>query len=133
MSRNILIIEDEFLIAAGVEDAIHDFGDRCVGIASDAESALSLASSDVDIALVDVNLADGRTGPGLGEKLATLFGITVIFLTANPEQVSGGVRGALAAVPKPVSPQMLREILDWASAKKAGRSYAPPSRVLAFA
>ena len=132
MSQNILIIEDEFLIAADIECGIQELGHCSAGIAGCMETALSLASPDIDIALVDVNLADGRTGPGIGEKLARLFGVSVIFLTANPEQVASGIKGALGVVSKPVSLSMLREILDYAIAARSGGRPPVPARMKAF-
>lgn len=56
----ILIIEDEFLIAAEMEAVIEDLGHQSAGIADTLETAMQKASADVDVALVDVN---SRTAP----------------------------------------------------------------------
>lgn len=53
-------------------------------------SAMEKASAAIDLALVDVNLMDGATGPLIAEKLASEFGIEVVFVTANPTQFGGG-------------------------------------------
>lgn len=131
--NTILIVEDEFLIAASLEDMVQELGYRSVGIADDQSSALALASEEIDIALVDVNLADGASGPHIGKQLADLFGISVVFVTANPEQVADGVPGALGVVSKPVSSSSLSQVLDYASAAKAGKTPAPPSNMRVFA
>ncbi|WP_156170877.1 hypothetical protein [Croceicoccus naphthovorans] len=54
------------------------------------QSALAKASDAIDVALVDVNLADGATGPRIGEKLAADFGIEVIFVTPIPHNSAKG-------------------------------------------
>jgi hypothetical protein len=47
-------------------------------------------AAKADIALVDVNLVDGPTGPEIGRDLARR-GCSVIFMTGNPECVENGV------------------------------------------
>ena len=78
MPTTILIVEDEFLIAVEMEAVVHDLGHESAGIADDMQSALAKASDAIDVALVDVNLADGATGPRIGEKLAADFGICAV-------------------------------------------------------
>ncbi|WP_156170616.1 hypothetical protein [Croceicoccus naphthovorans] len=58
MPTTILIVEDEFLIAVEMEAVVHDLGHESAGIADDMQSALAKASDAIDVALVDVNLAD---------------------------------------------------------------------------
>ena len=70
MPTTILIVEDEFLIAVEMEAVVHDLGHESAGIADDMESALAKASEAIDVALVDVNLADGATGPRIGRGSA---------------------------------------------------------------
>ena len=132
MSSNILIVEDEFLIAIAMEQVLEDLGHSTVGIADDMNSALTLASADIDFALVDVNLADGATGPLIGERLASDFGIGVVFVTANPAQLGDGVAGALGAVEKPLDVNTLAEVLDFALACSRGEHPAPPPRLRLF-
>src|SRR6478735_7558760 len=61
MSFNVLIVEDQPLVALNLQDTIEELGHRPVGIASNMYQALMLAT-DADMALVDVNLEDGPTG-----------------------------------------------------------------------
>lgn len=132
MTSSVLIVEDEFLIAIEMEEVIRDLGYHSVGTANDLTSAFSLASEEVDIALVDVNLADGATGPEIGARLAREYGIQVIFVTANPTQLSGGVAGALGAVEKPVDLRVLDDVLEFAVANKHGLTPTPPPRLQVF-
>lgn len=60
----ILIIEDELVIAIHVETSLSEEGHQVVGIAREAEAALGLAQRlRPDLALVDVHLVDGESGP----------------------------------------------------------------------
>ncbi|CDM61576.1 MULTISPECIES: response regulator [Rhizobium] len=113
--QSVLIVEDEFLIALDLESTIKDMGLNVAGVARDKEQALTLAPL-ADIAFVDVNLADGATGPEIGQRLVEEFGVTVVFMTGNPEAVVGRVEGALDILSKPATPSIvqtsLRHALD---------------------
>lgn len=54
----VLVVEDEMLVSMLVEDMLADFGCSVVGPAPDFDEAMALArSSEIDAALLDVNLA----------------------------------------------------------------------------
>lgn len=133
MPTTILIVEDEILIAIEMEMVIEDLGYRSAGIADDMRSALKKASSEIDVALVDLNLADGATGPAIGERLAREFGMEVVFVTANPAQLGDGVEGALGALEKPVDVAVLKDVLDYVIAHRSGEEVDPPKRLRLFA
>jgi CheY-like chemotaxis protein len=68
----------------------------------DTAGALAIAEQDrPELALVDINLLDGMTGPDIARRLIKDHGTAVVFLTANPEQIPDGFAGALGAVSKP--------------------------------
>lgn len=133
MPTTILIVEDEILIAIEMEEVVKDLGHRSAGIADDMCSAMAKASSEVDVALVDLNLADGATGPAIGERLAREFGMEIVFVTANPAQLGDGVEGTLGALEKPVDVSILREVLDYVIAHRDGKEVEPPKRLRLFA
>lgn len=54
-----------------------------------------------DAALVDLRLADGPSGGSLARRLMDRFGIKVIFVTGNPNEVGYGLDGAVDIVVKP--------------------------------
>lgn len=132
MPSNILIVEDEILIALEMEAVVGELGHKSAGIADDMASAMAAASTDIDVALVDVNLADGATGRLIGERLAREFGIQVVFVTANPEQLGDGVDGALGALEKPVDLAILKEVLDFVICRGEGKDIDPPERLMLF-
>ena len=132
MPVSILIVEDEILIAVEMEEVIKDLGHQSAGIADNMASVIAIASEAIDVALVDVNLVDGATGPAIGQKLTTDFGIEVIFVTANPAQLGDGIDGAIGALEKPVDLSILREVLDYTLALRRGESIEPPKRLRLF-
>lgn len=105
MGTSVLIVEGEFLAAIDLSHRIDEFGYACVGIAPDQRSALELAGRHpVDVALVDINLRDGPTGPARAEALTTQFGATAVFVTGNIG-MAPCIAGCLGAIGKPVPPR----------------------------
>jgi CheY-like chemotaxis protein len=96
----ILIVEDEIFLAMDIENILQGGGYRVVGIAADRAEAMA-AAKDAKIAFVDVNLRDGPTGPAIARDLADQYGITVVYVTANPAPILTRARGALGVVAKP--------------------------------
>ena len=75
----ILVVEDNALIAMEHEMLIEDLGHDCVAIASNSVRALEAARTEApDLALVDLGLADGWTGP------AYASGLTGVDLLGRP-------------------------------------------------
>jgi len=131
MNQRVLIVEDQFLIALDVAETVEAMGMKVAGFASASKHALALGAY-ADIALVDVNLADGRTGPEIGRKLAEDYGITVIFMTANPEDVGDGVKGSLGVLTKPVMPHVVEQTIDYAVANRLGGMAIVPRELRVF-
>ena len=129
---DILIVEDEILIAMEMEAVVMDLGYRCAGIADDMTSAMAIAQDKIDIALVDVNLSDGATGPEIGARLANECSAEVVFITANPSQLGNGISGTVGALEKPLDLALLGELLEYLLAVRQGQPAEPPSRLVIF-
>ena len=81
--RRALIVEDEFMIALDLEDAMSALGFDVCGLASSDRTARSLAmSKDPDIVLMDVCLEGGREGIEPARWLREVCGASVVFVTA---------------------------------------------------
>ncbi|MGR9453565.1 response regulator [Rhizobium leguminosarum] len=132
MKQRVLIVEDEFLIALDLEATVEGMGMQVAGLANDCEQALRLAPL-ADIAFVDVNLADGPTGPEIGRRLAQEHGIAVVFMTGNPEMVADGVKGAVGVVQKPVMPSVVEQLVKYLAARRVGMFAVVPSQMTVFA
>ena len=126
---NILIVEDEPLLAMMVEDAVSELGFNVVGIAASREELPPF--SNVDVGLVDCNLLDGPTGPDIGRELAAA-GVTVVFMTANPEILGDGVPKALGVISKPMLALELATMIQFAVDSRAGETAVAPARFRAF-
>lgn len=129
MTARILIIEDEALVAMELRFVLEDLGYVVVGAAPDARTARALASrGGVELALVDIHLSDGATGVGLGQELGEDFGVTVLYMTANPGMVSHGVPGTMGVLTKPTDEGCVREAVEYALHLRRGEpaSLIPP-------
>lgn len=132
MSCKVLLVEDEILVAMEFENLLLDLGHEPVGIAADSRQALALAN-EAEVAFVDLNLIDGPTGAELGRALAGC-GVTVVYMTANPEQLGQGVAGTVGVIAKPADNAELRQVIDYAIAvrHKAEATARPPRRLKLF-
>ncbi len=129
-----MIVEDQALLAMELELVLGETGCDVVGSAMDRAGALAMAEAErPDLALVDINLLDGMTGPAIAEHLVNAYGTTVIFLTANPEQIPEGFAGALGAVSKPFDEATIRDAVVFARGFIRSRTLAEPPRRLRLA
>jgi DNA-binding response OmpR family regulator len=132
MSAKILIVEDEMLVAAELEAILEDLGHQPAGIAPDLDSAMALADRSVDLALVDLNLRDGLTGPEIGRRLCEQCNTTVLFITANPGLLGEGIAGTVGVLAKPTSEIEVERAVDYALRVRKGERAAPPAGLRAF-
>ncbi|KAA0695782.1 response regulator [Neorhizobium sp. P12A] len=123
----ILIVEDEFLIAMDVEDAVRSLGHYILGPVGTLDDAKAVGS-DADVALVDVRLRDGVTGPAIADHLHER-GVTVIFTTGNPEAVIDS-KSAIGILPKPYDPHAVNSAIEYAVSRREGRNPAVPRGML---
>lgn len=79
----ILIVEDEALIAAEIEMTLVRMGYRIAGKARNGDLALDLlASSQPDLALLDINIKGSRSGIDLANIIRQKYSFPFVFLTA---------------------------------------------------
>jgi DNA-binding response OmpR family regulator len=126
MSARILIVEDEMLVALELQSILLDLDYEVVGIAPDLATAQGYFGQEIDLALVDLNLRDGLTGPQIGATLGS-SGVTVLFVTANPRLLGQGISGAIGVITKPTDEAMVASAVAFALAVRSGRpAKAPP-------
>lgn len=79
-NKRILIVEDEFIVAAMAEDMLCDLGATVVGPAGTIARGLSLAETEpLDAALLDVNMNGERIDPVVEALMAR--GVPFVFAT----------------------------------------------------
>jgi DNA-directed RNA polymerase specialized sigma24 family protein/CheY-like chemotaxis protein len=90
---DVLIIEDEPLIALDLQAVVEDLGHRVVDVArTHKEAVAAIARFKPGLILADIQLADGSSGlEAVNEILGTLE-VPVIFITAYPERFLTGSR-----------------------------------------
>jgi DNA-binding NarL/FixJ family response regulator len=80
----IVIVEDDFLVAAQMEAALADAGFEVVGVAASADEALQLAvSQHPAVVVMDVRLDGPRDGIDAALELFRVHEIRCIFATAH--------------------------------------------------
>ncbi len=109
--KRILVVEDEAIIAAFVEDLLLELGATVVGPAYSVTQGLTLATSgSIDAALLDVNVRDESIAPvrdALRER-----GIPVVFATGYGQDRSRDVTGGFIVVDKPYSKDRIARALS---------------------
>ena len=128
----VLIVEDDPLVALDEAQTVESLGHHVIGVAAEAMEAAALVRDHrPNIALLDVNLADGATGPLLCAWLVETYGIPVVFVTGSPEQLPPGFAGALGCVVKPYATHVLEAALSFADRHGAAPDAPPPKGMLA--
>lgn len=108
----IFYLEDNPLIVFHIEAMIEDMGHIFAGsAASFAELRAEFDSLDMDGALVDIDLADGRTGPDAAAWLQER-GIASIFVTGQVDVAAEHSGVALGTISKPVLDEALAKNLE---------------------
>jgi CheY-like chemotaxis protein len=130
IATNVLIIEDEALIALDLEGLVENLGHRVIGVARTRSQAIQMAQKErPGLVLADIQLADGSSGLDAVNDLLNSFEVPVIFITAYPERFLTGERPEPAfLVSKPYQPATVSALVSQALffernavAKKHGR------------
>jgi len=124
----VLIVEDEALLAEELDCLVRDAGLRDIGRAMSAAEAVELACTlTPDLALVDVHLKDGPTGVEAARLIAEDCGAVVLFMTANVRRLPEDFAGACGVIGKPYSEQAVRTALRYLeTCLRDGRAPGPP-------
>ena len=115
-ATNILIIEDEALIAMDLQSLVENLGHEVQGIARTRAEAVAIAKNkDLGLILADIQLADGSSGLDAVNDLLNTFEVPVIFITAYPERFLTGMRPEPAfLITKPYQPAMVSAVISQA-------------------
>ncbi len=93
ITTDVLIIEDEALIALDLEALVENLGHKVIGIARTRSEAVTIARTNAPgLILADIQLADGSSGLDAVNDLLNTFEVPVIFVTAYPERFLTGER-----------------------------------------
>jgi DNA-directed RNA polymerase specialized sigma24 family protein/CheY-like chemotaxis protein len=116
ISTDVLIIEDEPLVAMDLEAVMQEIGHMVLGIATTRDEAAKLAEQHrPGLVLADIQLADGSSGLDAVNDMLAAFEAPVIFITAFPERLLTGERPEPAfLITKPFDPNVVKAIASQA-------------------
>jgi CheY-like chemotaxis protein len=93
LATDVVIIEDEPLIALDLERLVTSLGHRVVKIARTERQAIeAVKRARPGLILADIQLADGSSGLDAVNEILRTFSVPVIFVTAYPQRLLTGTR-----------------------------------------
>jgi CheY-like chemotaxis protein len=116
LATDVLIIEDEPIIALDLTRLVLDLGHRVTGVAATRDEAVALARrTSPGLVLADIRLADGSSGMDAANDILLSFDIPVIFITAFPEHLLTGERPEPAfLITKPFREEAVKALIGQA-------------------
>ena len=116
VATEIMIIEDEPLIAMDIEQLVESLGHKVVSVARTHKEAVSMfAKTQPRMILADIQLADGSSGIDAVNDILNTHSVPVIFITAFPERLLTGERPEPTfLVTKPFNPDMVKALISQA-------------------
>jgi DNA-directed RNA polymerase specialized sigma24 family protein len=116
VATEIMIIEDEPLIAMDIEQLVESLGHKVVSVARTHKEAVNLfRQTQPKMILADIQLADGSSGIDAVNDILNTHSVPVIFITAFPERLLTGERPEPTfLVTKPFNPDMVKALISQA-------------------
>ncbi len=108
-ATDVLIIEDEPIIAMDIEELVQSCGHNVVGVASTEAEAVEIAErTRPGLILADINLGSGGDGTTAVSRIMRHHYAPVIFVTAYPERLlTGEALEPAFVITKPFEPMTL--------------------------
>lgn len=86
---NILIVDDELLIAEMIREMLEELNYSIVGIAKNYNQAITyLTEGKVDLAILDINLSEQKDGIDLATEIQNNYQIPYIYLTSYSDPIT---------------------------------------------
>jgi DNA-directed RNA polymerase specialized sigma24 family protein len=116
VATDVMIIEDEPIIAMDLEALVESLGHRVVGVARTEKEAVELAAvKRPGLILADIQLADGSSGIDAVNNILKSAAVPVVFITAFPERLLTGEKPEPAfLITKPFMPDMVKAVVSQA-------------------
>ncbi|TDW61531.1 response regulator receiver domain-containing protein [Novosphingobium sp. PhB55] len=102
---NVLIVEDEILLAMDIEAIVEDNGHRVLAEVASLKDVEALPDDiDPQLALVDIHLANGSNGLDVCQVIQRRWPeALIVFVTANVAKIPEDFLGAHGVIAKPFS------------------------------
>ncbi|MEO8811857.1 MAG: response regulator [Caulobacteraceae bacterium] len=116
LATDVLIIEDEPVIAADIEALVRELGHAVTGIAATRDEAIeAVGRARPGLVLADIQLADGSSGIDAVKDILAKIDVPVIFITAFPERLLTGERPEPTfLITKPFQPETVKAAIGQA-------------------
>jgi len=116
IATDVLIIEDEPIIAMDLESLVTSLGHSVSAVArTHREAVAAVKQHKPGLVLADVQLADGSSGLDAVNEILSSYDMPVIFVTAYPERLLTGERPEPTyLITKPFQTETLRAVIDQA-------------------
>ena len=116
VATDILIIEDEPLIALDLENVVTSIGHRVLDVArTKGEAIEAFRARRPGLVLADIQLADGSSGLDAVNEILHDSEVPVVFITAYPEQLLTGLRPEPTfLIPKPFQSETVKAVVSQA-------------------
>lgn len=126
LATQVLIIEDEPVIAADIEALVRELGHEVLDVAATrGEAVEAVARHKPGLVLADIQLADGSSGIDAVKDILGQFDVPVIFITAFPERLLTGERPEPTfLITKPFQPETVKAAIGQALFFHPARSKA---------
>ena len=133
LATDVLIIEDEAVIAADIEALVREMGHSVIGIATTrSEAAETVARARPGLVLADIHLADGSSGIDAVKDTLEYIDVPVIFITAFPERLLTGQRPEPTfLITKPFQPETVKASIGQALVLPHAKDVEPRRRKIA--
>ena len=116
IATDVVIIEDEPLIAMDLEQLVQGLGHRVVRVARTERQAIeAVRQTRPGLVLADIQLADGSSGLDAVNEFLRMFPVPVIFITAFPEKLLTGMKPEPTfLISKPFQADALKAVISQA-------------------
>jgi CheY-like chemotaxis protein len=116
IATDVLIIEDEPVIAMDIQAVVERLGHRVVAMARTRTQAVrEAARTKPGLILADIQLADGSSGLDAVNDILASFEVPVVFITAYPERLLTGEKPEPAfLLTKPFNDDTLKAVISQA-------------------
>ncbi|WP_306131964.1 response regulator [Roseivivax marinus] len=107
----ILIVEDNALIALDLEMQLTEMGCEVIGISVTAEAAIAKSRQEgPDLAIVDLQLADGSRGQDVAMALRTEMDIPSVIVSGSLHQVTDDEKATIRPIAMLSKPSLPGEL-----------------------
>lgn len=116
VASDVLIVEDELLIALDLKELVTSLGHRPIAVARTRKEAVNAsAAHKPGLVLADIQLADESSGIDAVNDILRRYEVPVIFITAYPERLLTGERPEPTyLLTKPFNHNMVKAVISQA-------------------